>query len=59
MIYLSKAEYARFMNVVNTYYFDRFKNKKFATVLIDNIVYYFRINDFDDYTIISKGKADV
>ena len=58
MLRLTRAEYARFMAVVNTYYYNRFQKKKFCTILLDNKYIVFEIKEFCTYTIMEVGVTD-
>ena len=52
---VNNSEYARFVSAVNTNY-ARFKDRKFAYIVIDDMVYYFRNYEFGDYEILEIGE---
>ena len=51
---LTKAEYARFMGMVNTN-FERFRDEKISLVWIDDIYVLFVVRGFCDYRIVEVG----
>lgn len=54
-IKLSRKEYARVMSAINTNYF-RFKNDRKGFIAVENYVYYFYNNGFDDYKFYKKTR---
>lgn len=52
-IKLGRKEYARVMSAINTNY-SRFKNRRKGFIAIENHVYYFYNNGFDDYEFYKK-----
>ena len=52
---IDREKYARFLSVVNTNY-RKFRNKKFAYIILDDEVIYFRNFGFNDYEIIEIGE---
>ena len=48
---VSEEQYARFVSAVNTN-FRRFEGLEFAYIAVDELVYFFRIIEFDDYVIV-------
>ena len=57
MVELTKAEYARFMSMVNTN-FERFSKEKFCSILLDDKCIVFEIKEFCNYKIIEAGEID-
>lgn len=52
-IKLQRAEYARVMSAINTN-FSRFKGRDKGLMAVGSYLYYFYINDFDDYKFYKK-----
>lgn len=54
-IKLGRKEYARVMSAINTNY-SRFKNDRKGFIAVENYVYYFYNNGFDDYKFYKKTR---
>lgn len=54
-IKLGRREYARVMSAINTNY-SRFKNDRKGFIAVENYVYYFYNNGFDDYKFYKKTR---
>ena len=52
---VSEELYARFVSAINTN-FKRFENRKYGEIAIGEVLFYFRINAFDDYDILWVGE---